>query len=224
MPRTLKGLIFLSVFILPGLAAPCFAETAPSPRERILFNDDWRFSQGDPSGLDEALSYTNTPANDMSFAQTSLDDSGWRKLNLPHDWSVEGPVRQEYAGETAKLKYWGPVWYRKHFQIPAGDSARNIFLDIDGAMSGSEVWLNGHYVRGWPYGYTSFELNLSPFIKPAGENILAIRLDTPPRRIAGYTGGAASIATSGWSKPRRRTLPIPAFLSQPGRPEIPRAR
>ena len=179
----------LGVVILLGWAAPCFGGAAPSPRERILFNDDWRFFQGDPSGLDEALSYTNTPANDMSFAQTSLDDSGWRKLNLPHDWAVEGPVRQEYAGETAKLKYWGPVWYRKHFQIPAGDSARNIFLDIDGAMSGSEIWLNGHYVGGWPYGYTSFELNLSPFIKPAGENILAIRLDTPPDASRWYPGG-----------------------------------
>jgi beta-galactosidase len=189
MSRTPMALKILSAFILLALAAPCLADIAPSPRERILFNDAWRFFQGDPSGIDETLSYTNTPANDLSFAQTGFDDSGWRKLNLPHDWAVEGSIRQEYAGETAKLKYWGPVWYRKHFQIPAGDSARKIFLDIDGAMSGSEIWLNGHYVGGWPYGYTSFELNLSPFIELGRENILAIRLDTPPDASRWYPGG-----------------------------------
>jgi len=189
MSRTPVALKILSIFILLGLAAQCLAETTPSPREHNLFNDDWRFLQGDPSGMPETLSYTNSPAEGLSFAQTSYDDSDWRKLNLPHDWSVEGPVRQEYAGETAKLKYWGPVWYRKHFQLSTRDVGKNIFLDIDGAMSGSEVWLNGHFIGGWPYGYSSFELDLTPFIQFGGENILAIRLDTPPDASRWYPGG-----------------------------------
>src|SRR6185369_9254127 len=127
------------------------------------FNDNWRFAQGDPAGGGGALNYTNlakwiefsgaqfttnppaakpegNPGVDVSYVQAGFDDSAWRQLNLPHDWAVEGPVNQEYDGETAKLKYWGPVWYRKHFNIPAADSGRKIFLDVDGAMSGSEVW------------------------------------------------------------------------------------
>ena len=137
----------------------------------------------------EELSYTNKPADNISFAQPGFDDHAWRPLNLPHDWAIEGPVKQEYAGETAKLKYWGPVWYRKHFQISSSDSGKNIFLDIDGAMSGSQVWLNSHYIGGWPYGYSSFEINLSPFVKTGGGNVLAIRLDTPPDASRWYPGG-----------------------------------
>ncbi|HWC58811.1 MAG TPA: beta-galactosidase GalB [Verrucomicrobiae bacterium] len=189
MSRTPLALKILSVFLLltsPGSRA---AEAVTSPRERTSFNDNWLFLQGDPSGATEELSYTNKPPRDFTFAQTAFDDREWRRLNLPHDWAIEGPVKQEYAGETAKLKYWGPVWYRKHFQIPASDAAKNIFLDLDGAMSGSEVWLNGHPLGGWPYGYTSFELNLSPFIQFGGENVLAIRLDTPPDASRWYPGG-----------------------------------
>jgi beta-galactosidase len=188
MSRTPLAVNILSVFILLGLAATSFAGSAISPRERISFNDDWHFMQGDPASTPEELSYTNKPANNISFAQTGFDDHAWRQLDLPHDWAIEGPVKQEYDGETAKLKYWGPVWYRKHFQIPSSDAGKNIFLDIDGAMSGSSVWLNGHPVGGWPYGYSSFELNLSPFVKIGGENVLAIRLDTPPDASRWYPG------------------------------------
>src|SRR6185312_12065818 len=152
MSRTPLAMRILSVFVLLGLAATSFAKSAPSPRERTSFNNDWRFLQSDPTGTAEELSYTNKPADNISFAQPGFDDRAWRQLNLPHDWAIEGSVNQEYAGETAKLKYWGPVWYRKYFQIPSGDAGRNIFMDIDGAMSGSKIWLNGHYVGGWPYG------------------------------------------------------------------------
>ncbi len=187
MSRTPLALKILSAFIVLNCLGSRAAESADSPRERISFNDDWRFAIGDtPSLIDESV---DTLRNDISFFQPKFDDEAWQHVNLPHDWAIEGPVKQEYAGETAKLKYWGPVWYRKHFQIPASDAGKNIFLDIDGAMSGSEVWLNGHPLGGWPYGYTSFELNLSPFIQFGGENVLAIRLDTPPDASRWYPGG-----------------------------------
>src|SRR6202012_31548 len=76
----------------------------------------------------------------------------------------------------------------KAFKIPATDAGRRIFLDIDGAMSFSEIWLNGQFVGGWPYGYASFELDLTPFIKPGGENVLAIRLDSPADASRWYPG------------------------------------
>jgi beta-galactosidase len=190
---------------------PCLANAAVLPRERISFNADWRFIEDDPAGVGNELNYTNiakwidptgaefsthlpsakpegNPGADVPYAQPGFDDGGWRRLNLPHDWAIEGPFRQEYAGETAKLKYWGAVWYRKHFDIPSGDAGKKILLDFDGVMSYAEVWLNGRFVGGWPYGYSSFELDLTPFIRFGGENVLAIRLDSPPDSSRWYPG------------------------------------
>ena len=199
-------MLFLSALVLPS-----FGGVPSLPRERIGFDDNWRFIQDDPAGVGEELSYSNlakwtectgqelstnpavarpegNPGADVAYTQPAFDDHAWRELDLPHDWAIEGEVKQDYAGETAKLKYWGPVWYRKHFDIPAADSGKKIFLDIDGAMSGSEVWLNGKFVGGWPYGYAAFELDLSPFIKFGGENVLAIRLDGAAQSSRWYPG------------------------------------
>jgi beta-galactosidase len=118
--------------------------------------------------------------------QRSYDDRSWRKLNLPHDWGIEGPFRQEYPGETGKLPWWGVGWYRKHFTVPANEKDKRFYIDIDGAMSYATIWLNGRFVGGWPYGYASFELDLTPFIKPAAENVIAIRLDNPPESSRWY--------------------------------------
>ena len=104
--------------------------------------------------------------------------TAWRKLDLPHDWGIEGPFRLELAGETGKLPWRGIGWYRKHFTVPADDAGKRVFLDFDGAMSHAKVWCNGQYVGTWPYGYSSFRMDLTPFLKFGGENVLAVRLDT----------------------------------------------
>ena len=109
-------------------------------------------------------------------------------MNLPHDWAIEGPFKFEYPGETGKLNYWGVAWYRKHFTMPAADQGRQIYLDVDGAMSHATVWLNGHSIGGWPYGYASWRVDLTPFIKPGADNVLAIRLDNPPDSSRWYPG------------------------------------
>ena len=172
----------LGVLVICAILHSWPASAAVSPRERISLDDDWRFVQGDAPGE------TNGNVSMYTYSRPAFVDSGWRQLNLPHDWAIEGPVEQQYAGETAKLKYWGPVWYRKHFNISPSDSGRKIFLDIDGAMSDSQVWLNGQRICGWPYGYTSFELDLTPFIKFGSENVLAVRLDSPADSSRWYPG------------------------------------
>ena len=184
------------------------------PRDRVSFNRDWRFQKDDPAGSADQLSYTRIknwlaatggdlvnpvavkPARpegnlggDVPYAQAGFDDSGWRKLNLPHDWGIEGPFKQEYSGDTGKLPWWGVGWYRKHFTVPAEDADRRILLDVDGAMSYAAVWLNGQFVGGWPYGYASFQLDLTPFVKAGAENVIAIRLDNPPDSSRWYPGG-----------------------------------
>src|SRR5262249_32234939 len=73
--------------------------------------------------------------------------------------------------------------------IPATDSGKCVYLDIDGAMSYAMVWLNGNLVGGWPYGYNSFRLDLTPYLKFGGDNQLAIRLDNPPHSSRWYPGG-----------------------------------
>jgi len=80
-------------------------------------------------------------------------------------------------------------WYRRHFTIPAADAEKRILLDVDGAMAYAAVWLNGRFVGGWPYGYASFRIDLTPFVKPGAENVIAIRLDNPPDSSRWYPGG-----------------------------------
>jgi beta-galactosidase len=190
-----------------------------SPAERVSLDADWRFAKGDPegpeSGLGSKLAYpeikdwvdasgtrftTNAemaartkpkgdPADDVSYAQNNFDDSPWRLLNLPHDWGIEGPFKQEYPGDTGKLPWWGVGWYRKHLTIPASDQGRRIFLDVDGAMAYATVWLNGHFMGGWPYGYASWRVDLTPGIHFGGNNVIAIRLDNPPNSSRWYPGG-----------------------------------
>ena len=129
------------------------------------------------------------PGGDISYVQGDFDDSSWRRINLPHDWAIEGPFNSGgVSGGMGRLPSPGIGWYRKKFDIPAGDAGREIFLDVDGAMSYAAVWLNGKLVGGWPYGYASWRLDLTPFVKFGGDNQLAIRLDNPPDFSRWYPG------------------------------------
>jgi beta-galactosidase len=130
------------------------------------------------------------PGGDLAYVQSGFDDGGWRKMTLPHDWAIEGPwlTKGPYGG-MGRLPSWGVGWYRRKLDIPARDKGRSIFLDIDGAMSYATVWLNGRLVGGWPYGYNSWRLDLTPHVVPGGVNQLAIRLDNPPESARWYPGG-----------------------------------
>jgi beta-galactosidase len=129
------------------------------------------------------------PAVDTTFARAAFDDGAWRAVTLPHDWGIEGPflATGPYGG-MGRLKTWGPVWYRRKLDIPAADRGRKIFLDVGGAMSYASVWVNGHLAGGWPYGYNSFRVDLTPWLQPGGINQLAIRLDNPPESARWYPG------------------------------------
>ena len=188
------------IVVAVGLAATQAIATGQSARECLAFNDDWRFQKDDPPGVTNQLNYANirpallavvpdpTVGSDLDFVKPDFDDGNWRRLNLPHDWGIEGPFNQQYPGETGKLPWWGVGWYRKHFQVSASDKDRRFYLDVDGAMSYATVWLNGQFVGGWPYGYSSFQLDLTRFIK-TGPNVFAIRLDNPKESSRWYPGG-----------------------------------
>ena len=156
---------------LAVLAGP--PNSAGGAREVLSFDANWLFMKADAPGGE---------LNDFN-------DAAWRKLDLPHDWGIEGPFKQEYPGETGKLPWWGVGWYRKHFSLPAGDAGKRIYLDIDGAMSHAVVWVNGKYVGGWPYGYASWRVDLTPYVKAGADNVVAVRLDNPPESSRWYPGG-----------------------------------
>lgn len=132
------------------------------------------------------------PGSDFPFVKNDFDDSTWGKVNLPHDWAINGPFydgdRPEVGGGMGRLPINGVAWYRKKLDISSSDEGKSIFLDIDGAMSYAIVWLNGNLVGGWPYGYNSWRVDLTPFIIPGGENQLAIRVDNPNNSARWYSG------------------------------------
>ena len=129
------------------------------------------------------------PEVDTSYARLDFNDQSWRTVQLPHDWAIEGPFLTTGAhGSMGRLKSWGPAWYRRKLALAPGDAGKSIFLDVDGAMSYATVWANGHLAGGWPYGYNSFRIDLTPYLKAGAENQIAIRLDSPPESSRWYPG------------------------------------
>lgn len=133
------------------------------------------------------------PGFDFPFVQANFKDDAWEKVSLPHDWAINKPFytgdKPEVGGGMGRLPSQGVAWYRKKIDIVAADQSKNIYLDIDGAMSYAMVWLNGHLVGGWPYGYNSFRLDLTPYINFGKPNQLAIRIDNPNHSARWYPGG-----------------------------------
>jgi beta-galactosidase len=221
-----------------------FLSTAQTTRQRILINNDWRFTKGDPTDAkgifydvrprvtdrndnivaDTRANQTNAissdsglkkwilptandfikdpskhyqrpvgnPGSNVSFVQKDFDDSKWEQINLPHDWAIKGPFYEGnnavVGGGMGRLPIQGIGWYRKKISITSADKVKSVFLDIDGAMSYAMVWFNGNLVGGWPYGYNSFRVDLTPYLKFDSDNQLAIRLDNPNSSSRWYPG------------------------------------
>ncbi len=119
------------------------------------------------------------PGSNFPFVQANFDDSKWEAVTLPPDWAIAGPFLPSH----------GVAWYRRSLDIPLSDAGKSIFLDVDGAMSYAIVWINGKLVGGWPYGYASWRVDLTPHLVPGGINQLAIRLDNPNHSSRWYPGG-----------------------------------
>ncbi len=129
-------------------------------RQAHLFNEHWKFHKGDAPGA----------------AAASFDDHEWRALTLPHDWSIEGPFDAQWASATGFLPG-GIGWYRKTFTLPESAAPRRVFLHFDGVYCNSEVWVNGQYLGKRPSGFASFRHDITPYLKPGGENTVAVKVD-----------------------------------------------
>ena len=167
----------LTISFLLIIVMICISEVLSaqeSPRSRESFNQGWKFVKYF-NAFNEAVKTDKEPEN---LQLPSVDDKSWRSLDLPHDWAIEGPFSDTLENNTGLLPWKGIGWYRKHFSINDNDKGKRIYVDFDGAMANAKVWLNGKYVGEWPYGYTSFRLDLTPYIIAGNDNIIAVRLDT----------------------------------------------
>ncbi len=136
------------------------------------FNDNWLFHKGD---ADNAQS-------------TDFDDTSWRKLNLPHDWAIEGPFSDKYNARTGGLPVHGIGWYRKHFTVDENMKGKQVSVEFDGAMSNSEVYVNGKLAGNRPYGYIGFEIDITSFVKFGSKNIIAVKLAPEDLAQRWYSG------------------------------------
>lgn len=206
------------LFLLHNTTAVTFPQSQQSSRsgrERVSINNDWKFwrFESNPDGLnyndikewilpsandfiavesDRHIRPKGSPGSDVTYVQSYFNDDGWETVDLPHDWAIKGPF---YVGDTpvpggmGRLPIQGVGWYRKSISIDHLTSDQSIYLEIDGAMSYSMVWCNGQFVGGWPYGYNSYRLDLTPYLNASSSNQLAIRLDNPTNSARWYPGG-----------------------------------
>lgn len=175
------------------------ADTKPTESVKVAAADDvlkpWILPVANEFINDPAKHHqrpAGNPGGRFPFVQNNFNDRNWESVTLPHDWAIKGPFYKEanaiVGGGMGRLPIQGVAWYRRKLTITAADKQKSIYLDIDGAMSYAMVWLNGNLVGGWPYGYNSFRLDLTPYVKPGGDNQLAIRLDNPLNSSRWYPG------------------------------------
>lgn len=142
------------------LLAANFVQAKPQFGKASLFNENWKFILSDVR--DGAL--------------PGLDDSKWRVLNLPHDWSVEGVYSPDKASATGYLPG-GIAWYRKTFTVPETEKGNKSFIYFEGVYNHSEVFINGHSLGKRPNGYISFMYDLTPFLKYGQDNLISVCVD-----------------------------------------------
>ena len=144
-------------------------------RERQNFDDNWRFLLGDS----------------VQMAKTDYNDSWWRKLDVPHDWAIEGDFYVgNPSGAGGGALPGGTAWYRKHFQMKSEEvKSEKCFLEFDGVYMNSTVYVNGQMVGFRPYGYSSFEYDITPYVKE-GENVVAVRVDNSDQPNSRWYSGA----------------------------------
>lgn len=162
----------------------CIAlSTAFVHAKKINFDESWLFYNHEAPG-----------AQDVNF-----DDSGWRKLDLPHDWAIEGPFNIKYNARCGGLPFYGTGWYRKHFVLAQDAKGKVIRIAFEGAMYDAYVWVNGQFVGNRPYGYIGFEFNISKELKYDGsENVVAVRLT--PKKLSSRWYPGAGIYRPVWLK------------------------
>ena len=143
-------------------------------RQKSNFDFGWKFSLEDSPGAFER----------------NYDDSKWKQIDVPHDWSITAPfLKDNPSGRSGGFASGGIGWYRKNFNLNGIDSSSQVSIEFDGIYMNSEVWINGNYLGKRPFGYISFNYDMTPYLNFDGENVLAVRVDNSKMRSSRwYTG------------------------------------
>ncbi|HTY10058.1 MAG TPA: beta-galactosidase GalB [Bacteroidota bacterium] len=160
----------LASFVISGTA--CASDT----RRADDFSKNWKFHLGDVVNGQAIL----------------FDDAQWRALDVPHDWSIEGEFNKDNPATVGGGALPGGIgWYRKSFSVPAADKDKLVFIEFDGVYRNSEVWINGHYLGKRPYGYITFQYEMTPFLKFGGEhNVVAVKVDNSQQPNSRWYSGS----------------------------------
>jgi beta-galactosidase len=169
--------------------------SAVTPREQLLFDFGWKFAFGNGANPEKDQGFGMGQADfsktgEFKVAKADFNVSSWRDLNLPHDWAVELPFQHDDSGSgDSQIRSHGykPLgrrypetsvgWYRREFEIPDRDASRRIWLEFDGAMRDTLVWVNGCFVGRNDSGYTPFRFDLTDFLAYGAKNYIAVRVD-----------------------------------------------
>lgn len=163
------------VVVCGMLTAGCAISQTQNQISRTCdFCFDWKFFEG------------NVP----DAQQINFDEIGWADVNLPHDWSITGPLDRKNPGGKDNGYFPGGIgWYRKHFRLLPADEGKKVCVQFDGIYHNSEVWINGHSLGVRPYGYISFQHDLTHYVKFDQDNVLAVRVNnTDLPNCRWYTG------------------------------------
>jgi len=175
MNAKIKRSSLLPVAMLVLLSVGAKLPAGEPVRQTQSFDPGWRFNAGDPVGA----------------AQPQFDDHAWRAVNVPYDWSIDGPFAQtNKTGGAGAFLPSGVAWYRKHFTLPVGEPNRRAFVEFDGVMANSDVWINGFHLGHRPYGYASFSYELTGRVNFGGDNVIAVRADTSAQPASRWYSGA----------------------------------
>ncbi|EHQ29192.1 glycoside hydrolase family 2 TIM barrel-domain containing protein [Mucilaginibacter paludis] len=173
MLQSIKNISF-GLLLLSSVAAKAQTESA---RQTLLFDKDWAFIQSNATGAEKAV----------------FDDSKWKKVNVPHDWSILGTVDHNTpSGRGGGFLPSGIGWYRKHFVLDAADAQKNVSIQFDGIMANSDVWINGYHLGKRPYGYISLNYDLTGHLNfgKGKINIIAVKADNSIQPASRYYTGA----------------------------------
>lgn len=171
MKKILRGLSVVGICLL---LVQCMMTTDNS-RKIQNFGKGWKFNLGDVPGAE----------------QPEFDDTGWRILNVPHDWSIEGEFSDQHPATPGGGALPGGIgWYRKTFVLPETDE-QVVLIDFDGIYQNSQVWINGHSLGKRHYGYSSFRYDLTPYLaEPGIDNVIAVRVDNSAQPNSRWYSGS----------------------------------
>ncbi|MEI6277752.1 MAG: sugar-binding domain-containing protein [Verrucomicrobiae bacterium] len=151
-------------------------------------DDGWRFFAAQNVGIAEANDGDKEPegAQEINF-----DDSAWRVVDLPHDWSIEGKLCPKAPmGGNGGFFLAGVGWYRRHLNVPIKWDGQRVRIEFEGVYMNAEIYCNGQKLAFHPYGYTSFFVDLTPALNRSGDNVLAVRVDNSRHKNSRWYSGS----------------------------------